>query len=135
MSTGALDMVNFGPRDTVPDRYSRRRLLAHNPVITLMRTDAEENARLGAILAGKVNRSGGPCEVHVPARGFSQISAPGGPFHDPEADRALIEALRAALDPRIPLHVHDTAINDPRFARALLDAVRRVAPTREGVPA
>jgi uncharacterized protein (UPF0261 family) len=125
VSVGALDMVNFGPRDTVPAAHAGRRLLAHNPSVTLMRTSPAENAELGRIIAGKLAGARGFVEVHVPRRGFSQISAPGGPFHDPDADAALIDALQARLDPRIPLHVHDVAVNDPEFARHLGAATDR----------
>ncbi|MHA6627214.1 Tm-1-like ATP-binding domain-containing protein [Pseudonocardia sichuanensis] len=125
VSVGALDMVNFGPRDTVPAEHTGRRLLAHNPSVTLMRTSAAENAELGRIIAGKLAGARGLVEVHVPRRGFSQVSAPGGPFHDPDADAALLDSLAVALDPRIPLHVHDVAINDPAFARHLGAAADR----------
>ncbi len=125
VSVGALDMVSFGPADTVPDRYADRRLHAHNPAVTLMRTNPAENVSLGQEIATKLNRCTAFAEVHVPARGFSQISVAGGPFHDPEADQALIVALRAHLDPGVPLHVHDVAINDPGFALEITQALTR----------
>ncbi|GAA0895753.1 Tm-1-like ATP-binding domain-containing protein [Pseudonocardia zijingensis] len=132
VSVGALDMVNFGPRDTVPAEHAGRHLLAHNPSVTLMRTSPAENAELGRIIARKLAGARAFVEVHVPRRGFSQISAPGGPFHDPEADAALIDALQAALDPRIPLHVHDLAVNDPAFARHIGAAVDRAILSTKG---
>jgi uncharacterized protein (UPF0261 family) len=125
VSVGALDMVSFGARPTVPERYADRLLHAHNPAVTLMRTSPAENTFLGAEIATKLNRSTGFVEVHVPARGFSQISVAGGPFHDPEADDALIASLRRHLDPGIDLHVHDAAINDPGFAVAINQALTR----------
>jgi uncharacterized protein (UPF0261 family) len=70
--------------------------------------------------------------VHVPARGFSQISVAGGPFHDPEADQALITALRTHLRPAIPLHVHDLAINDPGFALEITQALTRALTSPRG---
>lgn len=132
VSVGALDMCNFGARETVPARFAGRQLLAHNPVVTLMRTDAAENAELGRLLAEKVNASTGPVEVVVPTRGFSQISAPGGPFHDPAADAALVEALRTHLDPRIPLHLVDAAVNDASFSTEITQALSRVLSITEG---
>jgi uncharacterized protein (UPF0261 family) len=134
VSVGALDMVNFGPRDTVPAEHAGRRLLAHNPSVTLMRASADESAELGSIIARKLGAASAFVEVHVPRLGFSQISAPGGPFHDPDADAALIDALRAALDPRIPLHVHDLAVNDPAFARHLGAATDRALLSTNGEP-
>jgi uncharacterized protein (UPF0261 family) len=125
VSVGGLDFAKFGPPETVPERYADRLFHAHNPVITLMRTSASENATLGREVAAKLNRSTGFVEVHVPARGFSQISVAGGPFHDPEADQALIASLRHHLDPAIALHVHDAAINDPGFALEITQALTR----------
>jgi uncharacterized protein (UPF0261 family) len=134
VSTGALDMVSFGARDTVPERYAGRLLHAHNPAVTLMRTDVAENAALGREMAAKLNRATAFVEVHVPARGFSQISVEGGPFHDAEADQALIAALRGHLDPAIPLHVHDAAVNDPAFALAITQALTRALHSPRGTP-
>lgn len=126
VSVGALDMVNFGPRDSVPTEYADRLLFAHNPSVTLMRTNAAENAELGSIMARKLNAARSFVEVHLPRRGFSQISVEGSIFHDPVADQALVDALVAELDPRIPLHLHDLAINDPQFAEVIAAAVDRV---------
>ncbi len=119
VSLGALDMVNFGPLDTVPERFRHRRLYQHNPTVTLMRTTKEECAELGRIIARKLNAARGPVAVFIPLRGFSAIDVEGKPFYDPEADRALIEALKANLAPHIEVHEWDTDINDPAFARAM----------------
>ncbi len=133
VSVGALDMVNFGTRASVPEKFSNRRLLAHNPAVTLMRTSADECAELGLILANKVNAAKGFTEVLVPSRGFSQVSSAGAPFHDPVADEALIESLRAGLEPRIPLRIYDVAINDPAFAEHISSALARAFNLTEGV--
>ena len=132
VSAGAMDMANFGPRDSVPEQFADRLLYAHNPSVTLLRTSPAENADLGATLAAKLNRATGFVEVHLPSKGFSQISVAGGPFHDPEADAALIEAVRRDLRPSIPLHVHDLDINHPDFAAEIVQALDRAlaAPTR-----
>lgn len=132
VSVGALDMVNFGEPETVPERYRDRLLFAHNPAVTLMRTNAAECAELGRIIASRLNPSTGHVEVLVPALGFSQISVEGGPFHDPEADAALLSSLREHLDPRIPLRVIEAAINDPAFSAAVIDALGRALSRTEG---
>jgi len=132
VSVGALDMVNFGALQTIPARFHGRLFHAHNPAVTLMRTNAEESASLGRIIADKLNRSTAFVEVHVPARGFSQISVKGAPFYDPESDGALITALREHLDPRIPLLVHDAAINDPSFALEITTALFRALDSKKG---
>jgi uncharacterized protein (UPF0261 family) len=120
---GALDMVNFGPRDTVPAEYAGRTFYQHNPQVTLMRTTPSENAELGGIMARKLNRAEGPVIVLLPVRGVSAIDREGQPFYDPAADAAFREALKAALDPRIPVRELDLHINDDAFADAAAEAL------------
>lgn len=132
VSVGALDMVNFGALDTVPAKYRGRLLYAHNPAVTLMRTNAEECAALGRELARKVNAATGPTEIVIPLRGFSQISVKGAPFYDPTADKALIDALSEALAPGIPLHLVDTEINDPVFAEKVAQHLIRMLNISKG---
>ena len=123
VSTGCLDMVNFGSPATVPAKFSGRKFYAHNPQVTLMRTTVEECAQLGDILAEKLNRSIGPVTVLLPLRGGSVISAPGGPFEAADADQALYAGLKAALRPDIPVLELDCAINDAAFATACARAL------------
>ena len=118
VSTGCLDMVNFGSPETVPAKFAGRKFYQHNPQVTLMRTTSAECAKLGAILAEKLNRSTGPVTVLLPLRGGSVISAPGGPFHDATADTALYRSLKASLRPDIPVVELDCVINDTAFAEA-----------------
>lgn len=123
ISTGCLDMVNFGPPDTVPAKFAGRKFYQHNPQVTLMRTSPGECAELGAILAEKLNLSTGPVTVVLPLRGGSVISAPGGPFHDATADAALFADLKAALIPDIPVMELGCNVNDPAFAEACAHAL------------
>ncbi|SEG69643.1 Tm-1-like ATP-binding domain-containing protein [Bosea lathyri] len=121
-SCGALDMVNFGPLDTVPPRYSGRLFYQHNPQVTLMRTTPEENARMGAWLGERLNRCQGPVRFLIPEGGVSLLDLPGQPFHDPAADAALFAALERTLKPtsRCKLLRLPYAINDAAFADALV---------------
>jgi uncharacterized protein (UPF0261 family) len=121
VSLGALDMVNFGPPDTIPARFRDRTFYRHNPSVTLMRTTAEECAQLGRILATKLDAAAGPTVVFVPRGGVSAIDVPGGPFHDPAADAALIDALTESLSPTIEVVAMDVDINDPAFATAMAE--------------
>jgi uncharacterized protein (UPF0261 family) len=123
VTPGCLDMVNFGPPDTVPAKFRGRRFYAHNPQVTLMRTTAEECAELGRILSDKLNASSGPVTVLIPLRGISVISAPGQPFHDAAADEALFATLKQRLRPGIPVLELDANINDPAFAEACVAAL------------
>ncbi len=123
VSVGALDMVNFGPRETVPAAFEGRTLYVHNPNVTLMRTTPAECAKLGEIIAGKLNRATGPTTVVLPLGGVSAIDRPGQPFHDPEADRALFDALRRHLRPGITVREADANINDPAFADVIADTL------------
>jgi uncharacterized protein (UPF0261 family) len=121
VSLGALDMVNFGPADTVPERFRGRLLYKHNPSVTLMRTTAIECAELGQTIARKLNAARGPVAVFIPLRGVSAISTKGGPFYDPDADRALIGGLKATLRAGIEVREWETDINNPDFAHAMAD--------------
>ena len=131
-SCGALDMVNFGAWDAVPERFKARRLHRHNASVTLMRTTADECRAIGEFIARKLNAMQGPVRFLLPEGGVSQIDKPGQPFHDPEADRVLFAAIegsfRAGPDHqlrRLPLH-----INDEAFAQALVAAWREAAAPR-----
>ena len=123
VSLGALDMVNFGPMETVPEKFGDRLLYKHNPTITLMRTTPEECAELGRRIARKLNAAKGPITLFVPLRGVSLIATEGQVFHDPEADEALFAALRETIDPRVDVCELDTHVNDPEFALALADTL------------
>ncbi len=119
VSLGALDMVNFGPRDTVPERFEERRLYVHNPTVTLMRTTPEECAELGRRIGRKLSAARGPTVLFVPLRGVSMIDVEGQPFHDPAADQSLIEGVRETLEGGVEIHELDMDINDERFATAM----------------
>jgi uncharacterized protein (UPF0261 family) len=121
VSVGALDMVNFGPLETVPPEFRDRLLYQHNPTITLMRTTPEECAELGRRIATKLSRAEGPLTLFIPLRGVSLIDTEGQVFHDPAADEALFGALREHLDPGVDVRELDADINDPAFARAMAD--------------
>ncbi|MBD0282288.1 MAG: Tm-1-like ATP-binding domain-containing protein [Thermoleophilaceae bacterium] len=124
VSLGALDMVNFGARDTVPPEFRDRNLYEHNPAVTLMRTTPEECAELGRRIAAKLSLATGPVSLFVPLRGVSMIDADGQPFHDPGADAALFKALREGLDgSRVELIELDHHINDEEFATAMADTL------------
>jgi uncharacterized protein (UPF0261 family) len=120
VSVGALDMVNFGPLDTVPAVFAGRRFHVHNPSVTLMRTTAEENAALGDWIARVLAGATSPAVVMLPLRGVSALDAPGGPFEDPDADGALFDALTRGLagHPWVRVEARDEHINDTSFAAA-----------------
>ena len=118
LSVGALDMVNFGPKATVPERFLGRTFHVHNPSVTLMRTTPEENARLGARMARILRGSTTPTLVLLPSGGVSAIDVPGTPWHDPNANQALFNAIRLGLadHPFVEVVDRPEAINDPAFA-------------------
>ena len=125
-SCGALDMVNFGGRSTVPSRFADRLFYEHNPQVTLMRTTVSENVEIGRFLAEKLNRCAGPVLFLLPEGGVSALDAPGQAFWDPDADAALFATIEEEIrDPgrvrRLPHHV-----NDPQFADAVVAAWREV---------
>ncbi|MFO0866360.1 MAG: Tm-1-like ATP-binding domain-containing protein [Gemmataceae bacterium] len=116
ISLGALDMVNFGPRDTVPEKFKARRFYQHNATVTLMRTTPEENDKLGKEIAEKASAASGPTAVLIPLRGVSAIDREGQPFWWPEADHALFQSIRNWIGPMVKLVELDLHINDPQFA-------------------
>jgi uncharacterized protein (UPF0261 family) len=118
ISVGALDMVNFGPPHTVPEKFRGRRFYQHNPNVTLMRTTPEENDHLGKEIAHKASAARGPVAVLVPLRGVSAIDREGQPFWWPEADAALFQSLRNWMSPHVRLVELDQHINDPAFGEA-----------------
>ncbi len=127
-SCGALDMVNFGAMDTVPEKYRGRNLYVHNPQVTLMRTTPEENLKMGEWIGHKLNQCKGPVRFLLPEKGVSMIDAPDMPFYDPDADEAFFSALEATVQQthtrkilRLPCH-----INDPEFVAGLVDNFREI---------
>jgi uncharacterized protein (UPF0261 family) len=126
VSLGALDMVNFGPKDSVPDVFRDRTLYVHNPTVTLMRTTPEESAELGRRVARKLSSAKGPTALFIPLRGVSMIATEGQPFHDPAADEALFSAVRENLGPGVELHELETDVNDPAFALAMADRLHEM---------
>jgi len=127
---GAIDMVNFGPLDSVPEKYRKRRLYVHNPNVTLMRTTPAECAELGRITAEKLNRAQGPVVFLMPLRGVSAIDAAGLPFWWPEADASYLDALKAGLNPQVRLLELDAHINDEGFARRAADSLLQLMDAR-----
>ncbi|MFE9793973.1 Tm-1-like ATP-binding domain-containing protein [Streptomyces goshikiensis] len=122
VSLGALDMVKFGPLETLPEHARYRRVRVHNPSITVIRTTEAECAELGRRVAAKLRAATGPTAVCLPLRGLSTLGAPGGPYHDRRADQALFSALREGLrGSAARLYDYDTHINDPAFGRAAAD--------------
>jgi uncharacterized protein (UPF0261 family) len=132
-SVGALDMVNFGPRDTVPDRFRSRRLVVHNPNVTLMRTTPSENAEIGEWIGQRLNLMEGPVRLLLPEGGVSALDAQGKPFHDPEVDAALFQALERTIRVTARRRVERVRanINDDAFIAAATAAFLAVAPHRE----
>ena len=123
VTPGCLDMVNFGPPETVPAKFAGRNFYQHNPQVTLMRTLPDECRALGRIIAGKLNLSTGPITLLLPKRAISVISAPGQNFHDPAADEALFSALKMELRADIEVIEMESEINDPFFAQACANAL------------
>ena len=125
-SCGALDMVNFGPPDTVPEKYRGRVFYEHNPHVTLMRTTAEENDRMGRWIGERLNEMEAPVRFFIPEGGVSMLDAPEKSFHDPVADKALFDALERTVRQtssrqlvRVP---HN--INDSEFSAQVVQAFR-----------
>ncbi|MDI3405358.1 Tm-1-like ATP-binding domain-containing protein [Streptomyces cavernicola] len=118
VAPGALDMIKFGPMDTVPEAFRGRGPRVHNPSISVVRTTAEECVRLGHSVAAKLRAATGPTTLLLPQRGLSTLGAPGGPYHELALDQALFAALREGLrGSSVEVVEVDTHLNDPLFGR------------------
>jgi uncharacterized protein (UPF0261 family) len=119
VSVGALDMVNFGPISTVPEKYNGRNFYKHNPTVTLMRTTVDENRRLGLAIAEKLNMCKAKAALLLPLKGVSMIDAPGQPFYGPEEDEMLVRTLKENItNPLVEIIEVDANINDIEFSSA-----------------
>lgn len=116
---GCVDMANFGSVDTVPEKYRTRNLYEWNPNVTLLRTNVEENTRMGEMLAAAANLATAPVAFLLPLKGVSMLDSPGGRFWDPEADQACYAAIKRNLRPGIPIYELEHNINDPEFSEAV----------------
>lgn len=127
-SVGGLDMVNFGAPDSVPSQHMGRLFYHHNPQVTLMRTTPDENTRIGAWIAARLNLCPGPVHLLLPEGGISMLDAPGMAFHDPKADEALCAALESGLNHSANRHLTRLShhINHPAFAAAATAAFREM---------
>ena len=123
-------MVNFGPQHTVPEKFRGRRFVIHNPSVTLMRTTRDENRDMGQWIGERLNSMEGDVRFLLPEGGVSLIDAPGKPFHDPEADEALFDAISKTVQetPRRRVERVAANINDPLFVEAALAAFMAITP-------
>lgn len=120
---GCVDMANFWGIDSVPEKYKDRVLYQWNPNVTLLRTNAAENTRIGEMIAAAANASPAPVAILIPLKGVSMLDSPGGDFWDPEADAACFEAIKNNLKPGVPVFEVDENINEPEFARRVAESL------------
>jgi uncharacterized protein (UPF0261 family) len=119
LAPGCVDMANFWGIETVPEKYRGRNLYQWNPNVTLLRTNVEENTRIGEMLAAAANAASAPVALLLPLKGVSMLDSPGGQFWDPAADQACFQAIKKNLKPGIPVIEIDANINDPEFSEAV----------------
>jgi uncharacterized protein (UPF0261 family) len=129
VSVGALDMVNFGPPDSVPDQFSHRQFYQHNPTTTLMRTTAEENKKLGELLGEKLSKSKSPVVVIFPKGGVSMLDTAGNDFDGPEQREALLNGIKETLRDGIPLIELEEDINDSAVANKMSNTLLELITT------
>ncbi len=126
VTPACIDMCNFWAPETVPDKFKDRLFYRWNPNVTLMRTNLEENARMGEIFAEKLNLASGPVAVFIPMGGFSEIDFPDKPFWWPEANQAFVDALKSNLRSDIPVTISDKDVNDPEFSGMVANALLKM---------
>ena len=127
VSVGALDMVNFGSMETVPEKFKNRNLYVHNPTVTLMRTTVDENKRIGELISSKLNSCSNKAVLMIPLKGVSLIDKPGKPFYGPEENAALFSTLKSEItNPNVEIIELDNEINDEDFAVAMADKLYKL---------
>ncbi|CAH9088685.1 unnamed protein product [Cuscuta epithymum] len=124
LSVGALDMVNFGPKSSIPSGFQQRKIHEHNEQVSLMRTTMDENKKFAAFIADKLNKSSSKVRICLPEKGISALDAPGKPFHDPQATECLVKELRSLvqINEDRQVNIFPYHINDLEFANALVDS-------------
>lgn len=132
VSLGALDMVNFGPKDTVPDKFNDRLFYQHNPSVTLMRTTFKENRELGKVIASKLKKAENSTALLIPTKGFSGLDSEGKEFFDPEANNVLISTLKEELaNSKVRIFAIDSNINEDRFAEEAVEKLIKIIEDKE----
>lgn len=133
VSVGAMDMVNFGPYDTVPKHYAGRNFYRHNPTVTLMRTSVEENKQIGEVIAAKLNKAEGDTALILPLKGLSGLDVKGQDFYGPEEDTMLFDTLKEKVDrSKVQLIELDNVINDKAFAEAAAEKLIQLMEAKKG---
>lgn len=133
VSIGAVDMVNFGPRKSVPKQFDERTFYQHNPTVTLMRTTAEENRQIGEKIAEKLNGAKGFTALMLPLKGFSGLDIEGQAFYDPEADQTLVNTLKETIDAaKVEVIEKDFHVNDEEFALAAAEKLVQLIELKKG---
>ena len=120
---GCMDMVNFGPFETVPDKYKDRQLYKSKPTVTLMRTDIGESVHIGKVMAEKANRARLKPVILLPLKGLSRFDNEGGKFWWPEADKALFDSIKQHVNPKVEVIELDSHINDDAFSDAAVNMI------------
>lgn len=128
LAPGAIDMINFGPRSTVPSRFDGRNIIAHNDLVTLVRTTAQECFEIGRVAAQRLGKPSARAVMCVPLGGVSMLDKPGAPFWDPDAVHAFRDGFKAHADASVEMIDTEHNINDPAFADLLHDRLRAVMP-------
>lgn len=133
VSVGAMDMVNFGPRETVPKQFDGRNFYQHNPTVTLMRTIVEENQKIGKNMAERLNQSNGYTALMFPLKGFSGLDIEGQQFYGPEEDQALINTLKEKVDKsKVEIIEADFHVNDKEFAELAAEKLIELIKEKKG---
>lgn len=123
---GCVDMANFNSVASMPEKYQSRNLYQWNPNVTLLRTNVEENTRIGELIAAAANASTAPVEILLPLKGVSMLDSEGNQFWDPEADQACYDAIKRNVRPGIVVQELNYNINDPEFSSAVANTLLKL---------
>ncbi|MGJ9384825.1 Tm-1-like ATP-binding domain-containing protein [Salipaludibacillus sp. CF4.18] len=126
VSVGALDMVNFGPPETVPKEFKDRLFYQHNSTTTLMRTTVEENRQLGKMIADKLNKAHDKTIVVLPKGGVSMLDTVGQAFEGNEQRKVLFNTIKENLADHIPYIEVEEDINDSSVSQLMADELLKL---------
>jgi uncharacterized protein (UPF0261 family) len=126
VSTGAMEYLCFGPKESIPIQLRKRRMYFHNPLNANVKASRAEMSEMGKTMAERLSAARGPVEVLIPTRGWSIYGSKGGPLYDPAGNSALVKALKHYLKPKITLREIDANINDPQFSDECVNSLIRL---------
>lgn len=129
---GGADTIVLPPMADLPDKFKNGRVLNyHNPTMTTMRTNVEENKKIGQFMVEKLKKAEVPVTVLIPKGGLSSIDKPGAIFYMPEANEMLFNTLKEGLKgTKVTVIEDERHLYDPGFGELAADLLDQMMKSR-----